>query len=291
MAFRQSTRTNDSALAGSEAFHITISSPTEARSWQFRVSRRQALGGLVVSAVILVVAMAGLFSTGFLLTRIARIQALNAENIQLRRQLSRVSELENRLEALDAARLSLLSLLGLSDAEDAAGDALQSEMPTVGEEPYARVEPISSVGEAALREIRHDLRITPLSGPLTRSFGKLGQGGIFHTGLDIAGETGAPVVSAGEGVVSSAGWDETFGWVLVIAHSVRLKTVYGHNSEILVKIGDSVAAGQVVAEVGSTGLSSAAHLHFEVHWAGKAIDPVLVFPSLERQVPGGGLTS
>ena len=68
-----------------------------------------------------------------------------------------------------------------------------------------------------------------------------------------------------------------FGVVLVIAHTSRISTMYGHNFEVSVRVGDFVSMGQKVAEVGSTGQSSAPHLHLEVQWDGGAIDPTLVF--------------
>ena len=106
----------------------------------------------------------------------------------------------------------------------------------------------------------------------------MGDTGIFHTGIDIAGETGAGVFAAGEGIVSFTGFHETFGLVLVIAHAPGVETVYGHNSQILVQVGDFITRGQVVAEVGNTGTSTAPHLHFEVHWRSRAIDPLLILP-------------
>jgi len=290
MSFEQTDRRTGPGSSETGDYHITVASPTGARSWQFRISRRKAFAGLVFSGVISLVAIAGILSTGLLVTRLAAVQALEAENIQLRRQLTRVGELEYRIAELDASRRSLMEVLGVRTAEEMESEEALTEIPLSGGESYMRVEPLGSVGDAALVEIRGALDWVPLEGPLTRAFGTLRQSDIFHTGLDIAGDSHSPVLAAGVGVVSSIGWDETLGWVLVIAHSPRLKTVYGHNSRILARVGDSVASGQTVAEVGSTGLSSAPHLHFEIHWQGKAIDPLLVYPTLDRQPADGGPT-
>ena len=81
------------------------------------------------------------------------------------------------------------------------------------------------------------------------------------------------MAAAGEGVVTFVGSDPVFGNVLVIGHGPRLATMYGHASRVLVRVGDYVTAGQAVAVVGSTGRSSAPHLHFEVQWDGRAVDP------------------
>lgn len=271
------------------AFHVTISSPSGAHGWQFRVPRHRAVASLALGVLVAAVALAGIVSAVLFLSRVTRIEALEAENAQLRGQLKRVTELEDRLAELDSARRSFQHILGVDESgETGAAEGMAeepAEEPSVaGGDLYVQVEPLTSLGESALYEIRHALHTQPLDGPLTRSFGRVGGAGDFHTGVDIAGMTHAPIRTAGEGVVSSVGWSETLGWVLVISHSVRLDTVYGHNSKVLVRVGDSVTSGQVVAEVGSTGLSSAPHLHFELLWTGKAIDPALVFPSLERKV-------
>jgi len=166
------------------------------------------------------------------LSRVTRIEALEAENAQLRGQLKRVTELEDRLAELDSARRSFQHILGVDESgETGAAEGMAeepAEEPSVaGGDLYVQVEPLTSLGESALYEIRHALHTQPLDGPLTRSFGRVGGAGDFHTGVDIAGMTHAPIRTAGEGVVSSVGWSETLGWVLVISHSVRLDTVYG----------------------------------------------------------------
>jgi len=266
-----------------ETFDITISPSAGARSLQFRISRRWVVAGLVAAGVIVLTLIATLLSAGYLLRQGGRVRELRAENVQLRSQLGRLNELESRIQQLDATRRSLMRIVGVEDPEDRPGnDRVEGQKMETPDFAYARAEPDTFVQGEATKAMAHALRHVPLDGPLTRGFGRLGDSGIFHTGIDIAGETGAAVHAAGEGVVSFVGWDEAFGWVLVIAHSARLGTMYGHNSAILVRVGDSIAAGQPVAEVGSTGLSSAPHLHFEVHWVGKAIDPALVFPAFQQ---------
>jgi murein DD-endopeptidase MepM/ murein hydrolase activator NlpD len=86
---------------------------------------------------------------------------------------------------------------------------------------------------------------------------------------------GTPVRSALDGKVKSAGWDDIYGNLIVVDHSESLSTVYGHNEKILVKEGDHVTKGQVIATIGNTGRSTAPHLHFEVLKKGKPIDPDL----------------
>lgn len=109
----------------------------------------------------------------------------------------------------------------------------------------------------------------PLYGEITSHFGyrndPFTQDYVKHYGTDIAADKGTQIVSAASGTVQYVGVDEDgYGNYLKISHSQTVTTLYGHCSEILVKEGDIVEAGQPVAKVGSTGMSTGNHLHFEI---------------------------
>jgi len=95
----------------------------------------------------------------------------------------------------------------------------------------------------------------------------------LHTGLDFPSDTGTPIHAAAGGVVRTAAWHPEYGQMLEIDHGNGLVTRYGHTSKILVKVGDLVQRGQVVANVGTTGRSTGPHLHFEVLVDGVQQDP------------------
>lgn len=94
-----------------------------------------------------------------------------------------------------------------------------------------------------------------------------------HEGWDIAARAGAPIRSSADGVVVVAGRDSGYGNLLEVDHGYGLVTRYGHNSKLLVKVGDRIKRGQVVAQVGSTGRSTGPHLHYEVILNGVPVDP------------------
>lgn len=98
-------------------------------------------------------------------------------------------------------------------------------------------------------------------------------GNEFHMGYDIAGSYGASIVAADGGTVVEAGWHNSYGYQVVIRHSNGLKTRYAHNSTLKVKVGQKVSKGQVIALCGSTGDSTAPHLHFEVWKNGSHVNP------------------
>jgi murein DD-endopeptidase MepM/ murein hydrolase activator NlpD len=95
----------------------------------------------------------------------------------------------------------------------------------------------------------------------------------FHEGLDFVAEVGTPVVSAAAGVVAASELQSEYGNIIEIDHGNGFTTRYAHLSKRLVNVGDVVFKGHQIAEVGSTGRSTGAHLHFEVRNQGQAVDP------------------
>ena len=95
----------------------------------------------------------------------------------------------------------------------------------------------------------------------------------FHTGIDIPARSGSDIVAADVGVVILSGWHGGYGNTVIIDHGNGIHTLYAHNSRNLVSVGDSVRRGQVIARIGSTGVSTGPHLHFEVRVGGQAVDP------------------
>ena len=96
----------------------------------------------------------------------------------------------------------------------------------------------------------------------------------FHAGIDVAEPAGTVVLAADDGVVATVASGNTgYGNYVVIAHSSGITTLYGHLLSASLRSGQFVAAGGEIGRVGSTGLSTGPHLHFEVRRAGRPVDP------------------
>ena len=118
----------------------------------------------------------------------------------------------------------------------------------------------------------------PVSGEITSPYGyrvhPIYGTTIYHSGIDIGVDEGTPVHAADGGVVVWSGWMGGYGYAVVIDHGNGLSTLYGHNSELAVDEGQSVAKGQVISYAGSTGNSTGPHVHFEVRANGDPVDPM-----------------
>jgi murein DD-endopeptidase MepM/ murein hydrolase activator NlpD len=98
--------------------------------------------------------------------------------------------------------------------------------------------------------------------------------GKLHSGIDLAAPEGSPYQAVHAGTVTSAGYQGGYGFAITIKHSDGTEAVYAHSHRLLVKTGDVVKAGQVIATVGNTGYSYGTHLHLEIHVDGKPVDPI-----------------
>ena len=116
----------------------------------------------------------------------------------------------------------------------------------------------------------------PTSGTITSRYGSrnIFGGTSFHGGIDIANSYGTDIVAADGGIVTYAGWMSGYGYLVQIDHQNGYVTYYGHNSSLLVSVGDKVFKGQHIAEMGSTGRSTGNHCHFEVRLNGERQNPL-----------------
>ncbi len=96
----------------------------------------------------------------------------------------------------------------------------------------------------------------------------------FHRGVDIPGKAGADVLAVADGVVIKSRRSGTYGYLVEIDHGDDYITLYSHNSENLVKVGETVRKGQAIAKIGSTGLSTGPHVHFEVMKNKRRVNPI-----------------
>lgn len=229
----------------------------------------------------------------FLEERIERLKVENesfVEAIRLRTQ-KKIDEFEEIINMTGlsphALEMKQSALESEEEERQSAANALDKEAPKGG--PYIP----ESAAEVMEREkklfdtidqmmILHGVvdklpLAVPLNGKFTSGFGRrvdpFTRRLAVHTGLDIAGPVGARIKASNDGVVTFAGRKGAYGIMVDVDHGLGISTRYGHLSRVLVKEGQKVKAGDVIAVQGSTGRSTGNHLHYEVRYNDKPLNP------------------
>jgi murein DD-endopeptidase MepM/ murein hydrolase activator NlpD len=158
------------------------------------------------------------------------------------------------------------------------GESKRSSPPTqVPVWADGRVSTPFAIGEKAQIEsdsLRRIPKGQPIDGWITKGFSSNGH--VFggeHTGIDFAAKEGTKIKVTADGTVSFVGWDDVYGNLVAVDHKNGYVTYYGHNSKIVVNLGNFVKRGEVIALSGNSGRSSAPHLHYEIRKDGVAVDP------------------
>jgi murein DD-endopeptidase MepM/ murein hydrolase activator NlpD len=183
--------------------------------------------------------------------------------------------------------VSLLCLLIILLAGIVGISAHYRQRPSEASVPAIAVEPIPHNESGQNKEIEKMARSTdqlatkpsiwPVSGEVTSGFGwrnsPYGDGSELHPGIDIANNMGTPIVATADGEVVKSGAAGGYGNEVQIDHGNGITTIYGHNSRIIVTVGQSVKKGQIISYLGSTGRSTGPHVHYEIRVNGTAVDP------------------
>jgi len=219
------------------------------------------LGSLLTITVVVVLA-----SFGDVALQARRSAELTRRVLKAEADLRSAGELAVELERMRELQARLLTMLGVVP-QDAAADSLAPGLWRDGQ--------AGDLAATAGAVLVPPPDRWPAAGFVTQEFepGAVNRGIRPHLGIDIAGPEGTPIVAAGEGRVVRVGTDPYLGNFLEIQHGLDHLTVYGHCREVVVRPGDGVRSGQIVAYMGDTGETSACHLHFEVWQDGEAIDP------------------
>jgi len=188
---------------------------------------------------------------------------------------SRASEKQEKLSELKASRSELEAQIKKSQSELAKLDRQEDELVKESDKLINYIKNLSKNKKYAGGSMTWPL---PSSKKVVSQYGMRRHPILkkykMHTGIDIDGDKGDSIVAANKGTVIIAKWQNGYGNTVVVDHGGGISTLYAHCSKILVKVGAEVKAGQVIAKVGSTGLATGPHLHFEVRKDGKTKNPL-----------------
>lgn len=206
-------------------------------------------------------------------------RGLESNEVALEDEQQQQDQARSQLGALAQERGNLVSIAD-RDRRRIATDVANMEDISAQQEAQleALIEERARAEGIAGPPIRSTGRFSwPLTGPITSPFGwrsnPFGGGPEFHPGLDIGVPIGTTVMAAAAGTVIMAQWYGGYGNYILIDNGNHYSTGYGHLSSIYVSVGQVVQRGQAIGASGNTGYSTGPHLHFEVRYYGKPIDP------------------
>jgi murein DD-endopeptidase MepM/ murein hydrolase activator NlpD len=280
---------------------IMIPQATE-NTVRFRVNQRGILMALGTTVILLV---ALIFLLGFRLSQAGTLAELKEIKVENRQQAMVIQQLQGELDQLNlvqeeivAKQERLRQILGVAENDlqlSESGYTGQGGEETSAERFDRQVSEQVSRGfvwrqtQADLNELlvlaeekemyyRRLPNQWPAVGTVTSEYGMRkspfgGSSVSMHDGIDIANRTGTAIVAAADGIVTYSGSMPAYGYAVMIDHGNGLVTKYGHNSKLLVQVGQTVTKGETIAEMGSTGRSTGTHVHFTVYRQGETVDP------------------
>jgi len=206
-----------------------------------------------------------------------QLQVSRGTQITLRREVqSVISEMETNLDQMEKESQSLeAEIQRLQEAERAR---IEAERKRKEAEKRAAEEAKEQSNQQQVGSTQSSSWPVPGHSRISSPYGNrthpvLG-GTRFHSGIDIPAPTGRPVVAVASGTVIMSQYSGSYGNVVIIDHGAGLSTLYAHNSRNQVSPGQQVQAGQTIASIGSTGMSTGPHLHFEVRQNGSTTNPL-----------------
>ncbi len=193
--------------------------------------------------------------------RLSRLSYLERRNRTLETEFTKVVALRRQLQQVEEQSRKMATMLGI---EKTPAPVNWDSLPTDSQSLPERVK--GEVWGSQLVPKLIPVKDYAVSQPANGD----------HLGIDLAAEEGAPVRATADGVVEQRGNDKQYGRFLLLAHGQGYESYYGHLKDWNVANGDSVLAGQTIGWVGTTGKSTAPHLHFEIRKDGQRIDPASV---------------
>ena len=248
-------------------------------------SRRKSVS--IRIPVVAVAASVCLFLTGTAFVVSVSVRALEYHRMQERLSLvsSQFLEMKETMQSLKQAErdfrklFSLKSKAAVLESAD-PGDTGSLDMEVLRGQIEEAMHSVSEI-RTYLAEQKDIYFATPTGWPVTGTISSpygyrnhpVFEERRFHTGVDISVPSGSEVKATADGIVSFAGWTENSGIVVVAEHGHGFSTAYAHNRKALVRVGQRIARGEVIALSGSTGVSTGPHVHYEIWRNGRPTDP------------------
>jgi len=248
-------------------YTVIIIPDHEGSKKQFSLHRNSLYAGVSIFVLIF---SALLISTFYMTPRVLDYNNIKNNYDELIQERTQVLNLYADLERLKQLEVMLQRSLGADFGFDQ--DQNQEYVDTVTEKSVFRISFTENVPS-----------VLPVKGYVTQTMiRKSGSMLKNHYGIDIAAGEGEPIMAVAGGQVIFSGWTPDLGNLVVIYHGNDYVTYYGHNQLNLVDSHQYVNRGEVIGNIGNTGMSSGPHLHFEIWKEGEPLDPLILFPEYSK---------
>ena len=246
-----------------KGYSVVLTSTESGRTKYLFISKKCLK--IVAATVFIVVVILGYVTINYsrVYYRALETVILKRRNAEIEREFAKLQEIKQNLERTEMHNKKIKEMLGIEETPA----EVEPELDKVSQDYSRKIEMVSN-NEGNIPAL------LPTHGRISRSFS------LEHTGIDIAAPRFSPVVAAASGVVKTVGWDAVFGNYVIVDHNVNYSTFYGHLNSVAVRPNDRVTGGKVIGTIGSTGKSTSPHLHYEVRFRQKSVDPVGYLPFL-----------
>ncbi len=206
----------------------------------------------------------------------SKLQSITAQFMELQSAIASIKKADEELRKIFSlkSRKDVLEVIAITDTGSI-------DVEFINEQINKTIETVTEI-KRYLSEQKDLYRATPLGWPVKgvissdygmRKHPKYG-GSNFHSGVDISVPSNTSVKVTADGIVSFAGWTPKGGYTIVVEHGYGFSTAYAHLGKLLVKVGQKVTRGEIIAYSGATGVTTGPHLHYEI-WKNKVpIDPL-----------------
>ena len=227
-------------------YKILFISPFSDKSWQIEFNRLTFISSIVVLSTMVLGSIILLYFSSPIVKEYLRVSTINKE---IKQQQEIINNIDKSIEEIALMKSYIDSIIGTETGNDLKENNIR----------YILANNLPSV--------------KPADGLISRIYDSETK----HYGIDIVNIEGTPIFATADGQVVFSGFSNDFGNSIILDHQNGYLSHYYHNQENFFKRGDSVKAGDVIAKLGNTGMSTGPHLHFEIWKDGNSIDPINFF--------------
>ena len=227
-------------------YKILFISPFSDKSWQIEFNRLTFISSIVVLSTMVIGSIILLYFSSPIVKEYLRVSTINKE---IKQQQEIINNIDKSIEEIALMKSYIDSIIGTEKGNDLNENniryILANNLPTV----------------------------KPADGLISRTYDKETK----HFGIDVVNIEGTPIFATADRQIVFSDFSDDFGHFIIIDHQNGYLSHYYHNQENFFKKGDTVKAGEVIAKLGNTGMSTGPHLHFEIWKDGNSIDPINFF--------------